>query len=80
MKSVNKVWHVVTGVAFVVGLNYFPDNETVVKCMLTKDNQPICYLDFISNTLKHQLRESYDVIVDVPYTRHDLVNPDKPSH
>ena len=52
MKSVDKVLHAVAGVTFVVSVNDFGDDKTVVKCMLTKDNKQICYLDFFSNTMR----------------------------
>ena len=35
---------------------------------------------FLSNALRSNLCESYNVIVDVPKARYDLVNPGKTSH
>ena len=79
MKSTNKVLQAVTGVIFVVGLKYFADDETIVKCLLIKDNKSVCYLEFLSNTLKSHVCESYNVIVDVSKVRYDIVNSDKTS-
>ena len=69
----------VTGVTFVVGLKYVVDDETIVKCLLIKDNKSVCYLEFLSNTLESHVYESYNVIVDVSKVRYDTVNPDKTS-
>ena len=80
MKSVNKVHHAVPCVTFVFSLKYFAKDETVVKDMFTKDNEQICYLDFLSIALKNHLCKIYNVTVDVPNARYDIVNPNKTSY
>ena len=80
MKSVNKVVHAITGITFFVGLNDFANDEITIKCMLTEDNNQICYFDFVSNTLKNHGCESYNVLVYVPDARYDLSHPAKTSH
>ena len=64
MKLVNKVLYTVTGVTL---------------CAY-KIHHAYFYLDFLSNTLKYHLCESYNVIVYVAKIRCDLVNPDKTRH
>ena len=81
IKSVrNKVVHSFTSVAFIIGFSDFADDESTVKCILIEDNKQIYYLDFVVNTLKTQGFFSYNVLVDVPKTRDDLVYPDKSNH
>ena len=48
--------------------------------MLTNGNKQICYLDFVSTTLKKQGCERYNVIVDIPDAKYDIINPNKTSH
>ena len=48
--------------------------------MITDDNKQICYLDITSLTLKKDLCECYNIIVDVPTNHLQLVHPDETSH
>ena len=52
MKSMNDDVHADIDDTFVMGLHYLTNDETTVKVMVTKENKQICYLDFVSNTLK----------------------------
>ena len=61
MKPVNKALFPFTGVRFVVALNDCADDESTVKYLLTKDNDQLCYLDFVGTLLKNQGCASYDV-------------------
>ena len=80
MNSVKIGVQAVNCVTFVVGLKDFHDDETTVKCMLTKDNKEICYLDFISITLIKEGCKSYNVIDNAPNAKYNIVNPNKTSH
>ena len=55
MKSTKKVLHAVTSVTFVVGLYNFTSDDSVLKFMIIDDNKQLCYVDFISLTLKNNL-------------------------
>ena len=61
MKLVNKALFPFTGVTFIVALNDFADDEFTVKYLLTKDNDQLCYPDFVGTLLKNQGCASYDV-------------------
>ena len=41
----NDAVHAVVGDIFVMSLHNLTNDETTVKCMVTKDNKQICYLD-----------------------------------
>ena len=68
IKSMKEAIHAVTGVTFVVGLHNSINDETVLKFMITDDNKQLCYLDNLNLTLKNNLCECYNIIVDVPTT------------
>ena len=80
MKSTKYFLHAVTDVTCVVGLHNFTNDESIWKFMITDNNKQLCYLDVINHALKNKLCECYNVIVDVPTTHLQLVNPDKSSH
>ena len=80
MKSTKCFLHVITGVTLVVGLYTFINDDSVLKFMITDDNKQLCYLDVFSLALKKNLCECYNILVDVPVTRHELVHPDNTSH
>ena len=62
----NDAAHVIADDTFVMGLHDLINYETTVKFMVTKDNKHICYLDFVSNTLKNHGCGSYNVLVYLP--------------
>ena len=66
MKSMNDTVHAVVGDILVMGLHYLTNDKTTVKCMVTKDNWLICYLNFVSNTLKNHGCEIYNALVHFP--------------
>ena len=66
MESMNDDVHADVGDTFVMGLHDLTNDETTVKVMVTKKNKQICYLDFVSNTLKNHGSESYNALVDLP--------------
>ena len=68
IQSMKEVLHDVTIVAFIVGLHDYINDETVLKFMITDDNKQLYYLDDLILTLKNNLCECYNVIVDVPTT------------
>ena len=45
---------------FVMDLHNLAKDEATVKFMVTKDKNQICYLDFVSNTLKNHGCKSYN--------------------
>ena len=46
MNSMKKVVHVVNGVTFVVGLEYFVNDKFTLNFILLSDNKQICHHDF----------------------------------
>ena len=52
MQSIKKVFNTVTGVAFVVDLQDYINDETALKFIITADNKQLCHLDDLSLTLK----------------------------
>ena len=63
-----------------VSLKYISNDDTTVEFMLTEDNKQIFYLDFISNTLKINGCENYNVLVDFPDAEYNLVYHNKTNH
>ena len=80
MKLTNDVIHAVVGDIFVMGLHGLANDETTVKFMVTKDKKKICYLRHLSSSMENDGCESYNVLVDLPEVKKDLVNPTKTSH
>ena len=79
MKSTKNILHAITAVTFVIGLHTFTNDDIVLKFMITDVNKRLCYLDVISLTLKKNLCECCNILVDVPTTHHQLVHRDKTS-
>ena len=69
MKSTKNILHAITAVTFVIGLHTFTNDDIVLKFMITDDNTQLCYLDVISLTLKKNLCECYNILVDVHTTK-----------
>ena len=80
MQSMKNILYAVTGVTFVIGLYNYTNDETLLKFIITDDDKQLFYLDDLSLTLKKNLCEYYNIIIDVPTTRLQLVHPDKYSH
>ena len=80
IQSIKEVLHDVINVSFVVGLHDYINDETVLKFMIIDDNKQLYYLDDLILTLKTNLCECYNVIVDVPTPHFQFFHPDKTSH
>ena len=51
-----------------------------VSFLLTKDNQYICYLSANSSTLKYQISETYDIVIDLPGNTFKIIDSKRNSH
>ena len=76
----NDTVHVVFDNTFVMGLHDLTNDKTTVKFVVAKFNKQILYRDFVSNTLKNHVCESYNVLVDLPKVKKLHFNPAKTSH
>ena len=65
MSSITLISNVI-GSTFVVTLYELDQDKLIVSFTLTKDNHYICFLNFGSSLLKHQICESYNVFVNLP--------------
>ena len=52
MESIKNVFHVVTGVTFVVGLYTVSNDNSVLKLIIIDENTKLCYLDVVNLGLK----------------------------
>ena len=76
----NDTVHVFFDNTFVMGLHDLTNDITTVKFVVAKFNKQILYRDFVSNTLKNHVCESYNVLVDLPKVKKLHFNPAKTSH
>ena len=63
-----------------MGLHDLKNDDTVVKCMVTKDKKEMCYLHYLFQSVKSHECESYNALVDLPEVKKYPVNPAKTSH
>ena len=68
----NDTVHVFFDNTFVMGLHDLTNDITTVKFVVAKFNKQILYRDFVSNTLKNHVCESYNVLVDLPKVKKTL--------
>ena len=80
MKLTKNVVHAVAGEIFVMGLHNLENDDTTVKCMVTKDKKESCYLRHLSQSMKSHGCERYNVLVDFLEVKKYHVNPIKTSH
>ena len=79
MSFITKTCNVV-GSTFTVALCDLDQDKSTVSFALTKDNHQICFLKFVSPSLRHQTCKIYNVFVNLPKGAEQKINVKVNSH